>query len=83
MQNRGDRMTELLKVIDQKGNVVGEVERNENGRSQITIKDLEPGTTYSKGTFKIVSVSDNGESDYTDVPEFKTKQVRKRTKAQK
>lgn len=75
-------MTEKLQVLDQKGNVVGESVRNDEGTSKVTINDLQPNTLYKKGTFKVIHVNGDGTSDLVDVPEFKTKASRKKPKAQ-
>lgn len=75
-------MTEKLQVLNQEGTVVGESVRNDDGSSKVTISDLKPNTTYTKGTFKVVHVNEDGTSDLVDVPEFKTKASRKKAKAQ-
>lgn len=76
-------MTEKLKVYNTENEVVGEAFKSDEGKTSITIKDLEPGTTYPKGTFKIVTETKDGVSEYVDVPEFTTKEVKRKTKAQK
>lgn len=76
-------MAEILKVFDENDNVVGEAKRNDEGKTEITIKDLKPGTTYKKGTFKVAYENDGVVSELIDVPEFKTKASRRKAKAQK
>ena len=75
-------MSTKLQVFDKEGNVVGEAELNKDGTTKVSIHDLEPDTTYPKGTFKVSHVENNAQSELIDVPEFKTKPSKSKSKAQ-
>lgn len=75
-------MTTILKVYDKDGNIVGEAEQNQDGATKVTIHDLEADTTYPTGTFKVAHVNGDEVSEMVDVPEFKTKESKRKSKAQ-
>lgn len=72
-------MPTILKVYDQEGNVVGQAEQNQDGTTKVTI---EPDTTYPTGAFKVAHVNGDEVSEMVDVPEFKTKESKRKSKAQ-
>lgn len=75
-------MPTILKVYDQEGNVVGQAEQNQDDTTKVTIYDLEPDTTYPTGAFKVAHVNGDEVSEMVDVPEFKTKESKRKSKAQ-
>lgn len=44
-------------------------------KTTVSVDGLEPGTNYSKGTYKVAFENDSGESEKVDVPEFTTENV--------
>ncbi|VEV88717.1 Ig-like protein [Staphylococcus phage Stab21] len=69
-------MVNLAKLNLYKGNeLLNSVEKTE-GKSTITIENLDANTDYPKGTFKVSFSNDSGESEKVDVPQFKTKAIK-------
>ncbi|MGW7932851.1 Ig-like domain-containing protein [Staphylococcus xylosus] len=68
-------MTDILKIYKE-GEVVGTGERNEEGKGNVTINNLEDNTTYPKGTFKASWSNEHGESEKKDIEAFKTKSIK-------
>lgn len=56
--------------------LITSAERSEDGTATVTIDGLDANTDYTKGTYKVSFENENGESDKTDVPAFKTKAIR-------
>ncbi|MEM5397344.1 Ig-like domain-containing protein [Staphylococcus gallinarum] len=46
-----------------------------DGRTSVTISNLKPDTTYTKGEFQVSWAENGRESDKVDVPEFRTKPI--------
>ncbi|UXR08284.1 major tail protein [Staphylococcus phage vB_ScaM-V1SC04] len=69
-------MVNLAKLNLYKGNeLLNSVEKTE-GKSTITIENLDANTDYPKGTFKVSFSNGSGESEKVDVPQFKTKAIK-------
>lgn len=66
-------MADILKVY-QGEDVVGQVERGEDGTASVTIDGLDAGTEYAEGTYQVAFSNDAGESAKVDVPTFTTKE---------
>ena len=56
--------------------LVTSAERQEDGTATVTIDGLDANTDYTKGTYTVAFENENGESERTDVPAFKTKAIR-------
>ena len=66
----------MTKLNLYKGNdLLNSVEKTE-GKTTVTIENLDANTEYPAGTFKVSFSNDSGESDRVDVPQFKTKAIR-------
>lgn len=66
----------MAKLNLYKGNeLLNSVEKTE-GKSTITIEDLDANTEYPKGTYQVSFSNDSGESEKVDVPQFKTKEIK-------
>lgn len=68
-------MADNLKVYKD-DEVVASAERGEDGKATVTIEDLDANTEYETGDYKVAWENENGESDKTDVPGFKTNPVK-------
>ena len=44
-------------------------------KTTVTVDNLEPGTSYPKGTYQVSFENDSGESEKVDVPEFTTEEL--------
>lgn len=55
--------------------VVKEKRQSEEGKTTLTIDNLDSNTTYAKGTYKLAWKSSEKESDKVDVPEFTTDKI--------
>lgn len=65
----------MAKLNLYKGNeLVDSVEKTE-GKTTITIDNLEANTDYPKGTYQVSFSNDSGESEKVDVPQFKTNAI--------
>lgn len=64
-------MEKTLKVY-KNGEVIGSQVANNEGATTVSITELEAGTNYPAGTFKVAFANDSGESEKVDVPEFTT-----------
>lgn len=67
-------MADVLKVYKD-NEVVASAERGEDGKATATIDGLNPDTDYTAGDYQAAWENENGESDKTDVPSFKTKPI--------
>lgn len=66
----------MTKLNLYKGNdLLNSVEKTE-GKTTVTIENLDANTEYPAGTFKVSFSNDSGESAKVDVPQFKTKAIR-------
>lgn len=66
----------MAKLNLYKGNeLLNSVEKTE-GKSTITIENLDANTDYPKGTFKVSFSNGSGESEKVDAPQFKTKAIK-------
>lgn len=68
-------MIKLAKLNLYKGEeLLKSVEKTE-GKSTITIENLDANTDYPKGTYQVSFSNDSGESEKVDVPQFKTNAI--------
>ncbi|MFQ3853405.1 Ig-like domain-containing protein [Staphylococcus sp. 2S1] len=68
-------MADILKIYKD-DEVVASGERGEDGKANVTIEGLDADTEYEAGTYQVAFSNDNGESDKTDVPGFKTNPIK-------
>nr|CDL65132.1 hypothetical protein [Staphylococcus xylosus] len=68
-------MADILKIYKD-DEVVASAERGEDGKANVTIEGLDADTEYEAGTYQAAFSNDNGESDKTDVPGFKTNPIK-------
>lgn len=54
------------------GEIIKSVDKNNEGKTSITIDGLEPNTNYEQGTYQVSYSKDGNESKKVDVPSFKT-----------
>lgn len=54
------------------GEIIKSVDKNNEGKTSITIDGLEPNTSYEQGTYQVSYSKDGNESKKVDVPAFKT-----------
>lgn len=55
--------------------LVTSAERQEDGKTKVTIDGLDPNTDYAAGLYQVSFSNENGESGKVDVPAFKTKPI--------
>lgn len=68
-------MADILKIY-KNDEVVASAERGEDSKANVTIEGLDADTEYEVGTYQATFSNDNGESDKTDVPGFKTNPIK-------
>ncbi|UBV35727.1 Ig domain-containing protein [Staphylococcus xylosus] len=68
-------MADKLKVYKD-DEVIASAERGEDGKANATIEGLDANTEYETGDYKVAWENENGESDKTDVPGFKTNPIK-------
>ena len=68
-------MADILKIYKD-DEVVASAERGEDGKANVTIEGLDADTEYETGTYQAAFSNDNGESDKTDIPAFKTNPIK-------
>jgi uncharacterized protein YjdB len=56
--------------------IVGQAERSDDGKATVTIEGLDANTEYPEGTYQVDFSNENGKSDKTDVPGFKTNPIK-------
>lgn len=54
------------------GEIIKSVDKNNEGKTSITIDGLSPNTSYEQGTYQVSYSKDGNESTKVDVPAFKT-----------
>lgn len=57
------------------GEIIKSVDKNNDGKTSITIDGLRPNTDYKEGTYQVSYSKDGNESKKVDVPAFKTLSV--------
>lgn len=68
-------MADILKIYKD-DEVVASAERGEDGKANVAIEGLDADTEYEAGTYQAAFSNDNGESDKTEVPGFKTNPIK-------
>ncbi|MDW5471972.1 Ig-like domain-containing protein [Staphylococcus equorum] len=68
-------MTDILNIYKD-DEVVASAERSEDGSATVILDGLDADTEYEVGTYQAAFTNDNGESDKTDIPGFKTNPIK-------